>query len=276
MTSTPSSPNRQSGRKRRVPENYSSDAIYSKKSRRTRHSESQSSDPASLSPFLPNLSSSQESQPSQHDYIAELLGLEVPVAWKNSETTIRFIVGDMDLDNLLVKQHYTVPQLPTATHQMLQLVYGGVLHYIGLLQHSPMYSKFLQLFHFLPILLLSLPPALPHNAISARIRKNCDWFLSGKLAALYQRSLRFAQKTAPVRQLDAVAAKEHATKRADVCALAGNLSKALDILLRPIADHDCDHFEALQALHPTREQPINTHPDRIRELLNDPSINWNE
>jgi hypothetical protein len=54
------------------------------------------------------------------------------------------------------------------------------------------------------------------------------------------------------------------------------LKQGLSIHLRPIADHDCDHFEALQALHPSREQPINTHPDCIRELLTDPSINWNE
>ena len=79
----------------------------------------------------------------------------------------------------------------------------------------------------------------------AKIQKNSEWFLSGKLAALCQRSLRFAQKPAPVRQLDAATAREYASKRADVCALAGNLSKALDILLRPIADYDCDHFDAL-------------------------------
>ncbi len=59
-----------------------------------------------------------------------------------------------------------------------------------------------------------------------------------------------------------------------VCAVAGNLSKALDILLRPIADYDCDHFEVFQALHPSREHPINTHPDCIRELLTDPSVNY--
>ncbi len=67
-----------------------------------------------------------------------------------------------------------------------------------------------------------------------------------------------------------------ASKRADVCALAGDLSKALDILLRPIPEYDCGHFEALQAIHPSREHPINTHPDCIRELLTDPSINWDE
>ena len=163
-----------------------------------------------------------------------------------------------------------------ATHQMLQQVYEGVLYYMGLLHRSPLYSKFLQLFHFFPILLLSLPPSLPLNTLSAKIKKNCDWFLSGKLAVIYQRSPRFAQKPARIRQLDAGTARGHASKRADVCAFAGNLSKALDILLRPIADYDCDHFDALQALHPPREQPINTHPNRIRELLADPTINWSE
>jgi hypothetical protein len=143
-----------------------------------------------------------------------------------------------------------------------------------------MFQKFFQLYLFLPILVLSLPPRLPRRALVTKIKKNCEHFLEGKIHILFRRALKFATKSMDSipRPTDPNLVMERTIKRAEACAQAGNLSKALAIVSRPATFDNTDFFDNLRTLHPGNDsgENLHLHSEVIQNIQQDRSIEWNK
>jgi hypothetical protein len=178
----------------------------------------------------------------------------------------------MDFTDFLNHNIFTVTQLSPDVQSLFQQSFRFVLHYVDqLAPGTSLYHRFFQLLEYLPMLLLSAPPNLNHLVATDIVKKKCRKFLDGQLQKLFSDTRKFARKILPVRDHDPLSAQLSAIKRAEQCALAGNLSKALQVLLDTDQRVINDPYDRLLELHPQRSrhtsESLYLHPEITKNIV---------